>query len=129
MVYTAASRALAALEMLVNADWQELTAKRYVVLPAAVPDGLVAQVEALYGLPPEWTATPPPAVLPALGARWLHEAPTPVLSVPSAVLPAERNFLLNPAHARFAEIRTGPAEPFAFDPRLVPATGVPPPRT
>lgn len=42
-----------------------------------------------------------------------------MLAVPSVIIPGELNYLLNPAHPEFAEIRMGAPEPFAFDPRLV----------
>jgi RES domain-containing protein len=41
-------------------------------------------------------------------------------SVPSFVVPSERNYLLNPNHSAFAGILFGPPEPFRFDPRLKP---------
>jgi RES domain-containing protein len=41
-----------------------------------------------------------------------------VLSVPSAMVPEERNYLLNPAHAGFRKMTFGPARPFSFDPRM-----------
>jgi RES domain-containing protein len=42
-----------------------------------------------------------------------------VLSVPSAVVPAERNYLLNPAHPDFERIEMGEPRPFRFDQRLL----------
>jgi RES domain-containing protein len=41
-----------------------------------------------------------------------------VLAVPSVVTPQELNYLLNPAHPGFREIRVGDAQPFRPDPRL-----------
>jgi RES domain-containing protein len=38
--------------------------------------------------------------------------------VPSAVVPLEVNYLLNPAHRDFRRIRVATPQPFAFDPRL-----------
>jgi RES domain-containing protein len=43
---------------------------------------------------------------------------TAVLAVPSAVIPHELNYLLNPRHPHFKRIRVGRPEPFSFDPRL-----------
>lgn len=40
------------------------------------------------------------------------------LSVPSVIIPNERNYLLNPQHRDFQKIRIGQAEAFEFDPRL-----------
>ena len=41
-----------------------------------------------------------------------------MLSVPSAIIPDERIFAINPGHVRFPEIQFLPSEPFRFDPRL-----------
>jgi RES domain-containing protein len=53
----------------------------------------------------------------------LREARTAVLTVPSAVIPRERNVILNPAHADFRRIVIQTPEPFSFDPRLWTARG------
>jgi RES domain-containing protein len=39
-------------------------------------------------------------------------------AVLSVVTPGEWNYLLNPAHPQFSDIRVGPARPFQPDPRL-----------
>jgi RES domain-containing protein len=41
-----------------------------------------------------------------------------VLFVPSAIVPGERNLLLNPEHADFHKIRIGARMPFTFDQRM-----------
>jgi RES domain-containing protein len=41
------------------------------------------------------------------------------LSVPSAVIPIERNLLLNPLHPAIAQVRITDDQPFSFDPRLL----------
>ncbi|MDF1523596.1 MAG: hypothetical protein P1P87_12385, partial [Trueperaceae bacterium] len=40
------------------------------------------------------------------------------LSVPSVLVPQERNLLLDPTHPRFAEVRIAAPQPFRFDDRL-----------
>jgi RES domain-containing protein len=40
------------------------------------------------------------------------------LQVPSALLPAESNFLLNPNHSEFKELAIGDPMTFRFDPRM-----------
>jgi RES domain-containing protein len=42
-----------------------------------------------------------------------------VLAVPSAVIPQENNYLLNPAHPDFKQIRITRPSPFSFDPRII----------
>jgi RES domain-containing protein len=43
---------------------------------------------------------------------------SPVLRVPSAVVPLEHNYLLNPRHPQFGSIRRGEPMPFPIDLRL-----------
>jgi RES domain-containing protein len=42
-----------------------------------------------------------------------------VLAVPSAIVPRETNYLLNPAHPDFRRLRIGRPEPFSLDPRML----------
>jgi RES domain-containing protein len=42
-----------------------------------------------------------------------------VLALPSAISPADTNFLLNPEHADFKRIRIAVPIDFDFDPRLL----------
>ena len=41
-----------------------------------------------------------------------------ILSVPCVVVPTERNYVLNPAHAGYKRIQIGEAYGFSFDPRM-----------
>ncbi|PYR89672.1 MAG: hypothetical protein DMF84_23370 [Acidobacteria bacterium] len=66
----------------------------------------------------DWRTYPAPPALALIGERWLRESRTAMLSVPSVVIPHERNFILNPGHAEFAAFQVGPAEPLSFDPRM-----------
>jgi RES domain-containing protein len=54
----------------------------------------------------------------ATGDRWLAEARTPLLKVPSALAPASYNYLLNPAHARAQAARLVATFAYPLDPRL-----------
>jgi RES domain-containing protein len=54
----------------------------------------------------------------AFGEDWFLESRSAVLSVPSAVLQTERNFVLNPRHPDFQKIRIGPKMELNLDPRL-----------
>jgi RES domain-containing protein len=53
-----------------------------------------------------------------LGTRWARDLKSSVLAVPSAVIPQELNYLLNPLHSDFKRIRVGNPEAFRFDPRV-----------
>jgi RES domain-containing protein len=56
----------------------------------------------------------------AVGDRWLAEARSLALIVPSVVLPESRNILLNPQHSAASRMRVISQKPFTFDPRLRP---------
>ncbi len=72
-------------------------------------------------LPADWQQPSGSARLQAIGDEWVRSAETPVLKVPSAVLPVEFNYLLNPAHPHFARIRANatPKQNLPLDPRLL----------
>ena len=42
-----------------------------------------------------------------------------MLRVPSAIVPAESNFMINPSHPDFAELRISEPRAFDLDPRLL----------
>lgn len=116
MIYTASSQSLAALEMLVHLKSSQIL-DSYSVFPVTFDEGLVEVVD--HGrLPSEWRRAPVPAAVQAIGDEWVEQGRSAVLRVPSVVVPAEWNYLLNPAHADFAAITLGLAAPFEFDPRL-----------
>jgi RES domain-containing protein len=58
------------------------------------------------------------AGLRALGLRWLQEAASAVLVVPSVIVPEEDNLLVNPGHPDAARIRIAGQRPFHLDARL-----------
>lgn len=116
LVYTSATRALAALELLVHLQASELLTG-YVLVEATFDAALVERLGPVR-LPRDWKAFPSPAVLQEIGDRWAAERRSAVLEVPSAVVPAESNFLLNPRHPDFTKISVGRSGRFAFDPRL-----------
>ncbi len=118
VVYTASSAALAALEVLVHVD--PLTAPSDLrLLAIEVPNDLGFESVDVPALPKNWQTTPAPLELQAIGAAWLEEMRTAALWVPSAIVPAERNLLLNPRHPDMVRVRLNDDQPFSFDSRLV----------
>lgn len=89
-----------------------------VVIPADIPDEVSRREIRVTRLPRNWRKTPAPRALPQLGTDWAHAGKSAVLVVPSALVPRERNYLLNPAHRDFRRIRVGRPERFAFDSRM-----------
>jgi len=116
IVYTAQSQSLAALELVVHLDSSELL-KHYVVIEVGIDEALIARV-GLAELPRDWRADPPPPAVREIGDAWAAQGRSAALQVPSATVPAEHSFLLNPRHAEFSKLRIGKPSPFQFDPRL-----------
>jgi RES domain-containing protein len=71
-------------------------------------------------LPPRWKRWPCPKTTATVGDNWVRSARSAVLKVPSAVVPEEFNYLLNPAHPEFWKISIGKHRVFKADPRLGP---------
>jgi RES domain-containing protein len=116
VVYTAQSQSLAALEIMVHAEFPELL-EHYAVIPVAIEDGLIEKVD-VATLPNDWRAYPASRAARAIGDDWVASGTSVALQVPSVVIPSESNFLLNPAHRDFAKLKIGEATAFEFDPRF-----------
>jgi len=98
--------------------------------PRAIPrDELAIRVEipedmgtlhvSVSDLPHDWQELDHASCL-AIGDKWIQQSRYAVLDVPSAVVPEDRNLVLNPKHRDFARIdTTDPGVPFRWDPRLI----------
>lgn len=119
VVYCSATLSLAALEVLVHLD-----ARTRLTFAALAVDFEDSSVEVLdrAGLPSTWRENPAGTETRRLGDEWVAEARSLVLAVPSAIVPIEFNYLINPAHPDFKKLKIGAPQPFVFDPRLVRST-------
>jgi len=116
-VYASESRALATLEILAGLQTNS-PLPEYVLIPAEFDDSIVVAVE-LKELPANWRRNPPRPSTQRLGDDWIASGASAVLRVPSASVPQESNYLFNPRHPAFSEIRIGQPEGAAMDPRLI----------
>ncbi|HWK89713.1 MAG TPA: RES family NAD+ phosphorylase [Longimicrobium sp.] len=89
----------------------------YVAFKIEIPDGEVESIPSAT-LAPNWRQDP--GYTREIGDRWLREARTVALAVPSAVLADSTNLLLNPLHPAAQGVRIVDQQPFQFDPRLRP---------
>jgi RES domain-containing protein len=117
VVFASATLSLAALERFVHTD-PDLEPIDLLALSVELAASVAIDTVEIAELPRDWRAYPAPSSLGAIGERWLRAARTAALSVPSAVIPHERNYILNPVHGEFAKLTTRTAEPFSFDPRM-----------
>lgn len=89
-----------------------------VAIPAEIPDTVTMETIKIESLPREWRRYPAPEVLKDIGTAWAKRGSSALLAVPSAVIPVERNYLLNPAHGDFKRVRLQKPVPFRFDVRM-----------
>ena len=117
IVYLGGNPSIGALELMVNTDEAEdLYRIPYVIIPVDFDETLLARPRSL---PEDWKDYPPPPSCAMLGDRWLADGSTAILEIPSAVISLERNFIVNPLHKDFAQVKIGKGQKFEFDSRLV----------
>ncbi len=117
IVYTAGTLSLAALELLVHVGVNHAPSD-LVAVEIVIPDDVEVGELPPSDLPRNWRDVPAPRRLQQLGTKWLRGRKSAVLRVPSAVIPAESNFLLNPLHPDASRIRVMGVTSFELDPRL-----------
>jgi len=117
MVYTAGSKSLATLELLVHLDNTSVLPS-FSICSVDFDDSLV-EIRDPARLPRDWRKTPPPISLKSVGNSWILRGSSVVLRVPSAVIESEYNYLINPAHIDFKKLVIGRMEVLMLDPRLL----------
>ncbi len=117
-VYASASKALAVLEVLVHIEVLGRPLPYFVAFAFDVDDKLVDRLPAAR-LPRLWRTARGLSATQRIGDEWLASGRAVALAVPSAIVPEESNYILNPAHSAFGRLRFGRFVPFVLDPRLV----------
>jgi RES domain-containing protein len=110
VVYASESRALAVLETFVYLPL-EARAMRFVLCTIELPPRARLLRHDAERPPPSLEASQ------ETGRRWLNDAATIALVVPSALVPHEANYVLNVKHTQFARL-VAVQEPYSFDERL-----------
>jgi RES domain-containing protein len=114
-VYASWTRSLAILEILATIDRSDAPTD-YVFASATLEESDIAR---LPPLPADWRAAVRSGATVEIGQRFIAEGAALALAVPSAIVPQELNYLINPRHRRFATLHIGKTlEPFAFDKRI-----------
>jgi RES domain-containing protein len=118
LVYCSSTLSLAVLEHLVHVN-ADLMPGDLVSIALDLPDSASIKTIKISDLPKNWRTYPAAPALCKLGSAWAAAQESLALCVPSAVVPMERNYLLNPTHKDIAKVRVRKIEPFKFDPRLI----------
>jgi RES domain-containing protein len=115
MVYTASSLPLAILEWRVHlAQWPPPSV---MVIEVEIPPSLISTPSRF---PRGWDQYPCIPATAAVGDAWIRSARSAVLRVPSAIVPTEWNYLLNPQHPDFGRVTIHKPRRIRPDPRLGP---------
>jgi len=117
IVYCSDSLALTALVSFVHFQENGKHIK-FISFEVRIPASLILEIESITRLPKGWRSQPPKAITKKMGSDWVMSSVSAVLSVPSAIIPIGRNYLINPHHVDFQKITITKPERFSFDSRL-----------
>lgn len=115
MLYTSEHISLCALEMLVHVPLS-ITGASFFLLHIQVPDELSPAEIRVDKLKERWQEDEPYTAF--MGDQFAAARQSLYLKVPSAVIPEENNFLINPRHPSFKKVKIIRSAPFTFDKRL-----------
>jgi len=115
-VYCAQSRALALLEYTVNVNIEDipraLSITEIEILNIQIKEFNISE------LPGNWDGIPSPSSTKDFGTKFLNEGEFGVFKIPSAIIPQEYNYLLNPLHADRGKFKILSVQDFIFDTRI-----------
>ena len=103
ILYTAATPSLALLESVVHIS--NIAVSSYCMICLSAPANKIKTV-ASSELPANWFVNPPIDALKHIGDSFIKENKFLALKIPSAIMPEENNYLLNPGHPDFKQVST-----------------------
>jgi RES domain-containing protein len=115
VVYTSSTIALALLEW--RAHLSQWPPPRIMIIELQFDPSFVLTPSRL---PQNWKQHPAPKANASVGDLWVSAGKSVILKLPSAIVPDEYNYLLNPAHPDFAKVLRGKPRLLKVDPRLGP---------
>ena len=101
ILYTSATASLALLESVVHIS--NIAVASYCMICLSVPEDKIKTIEEKE-LPDNWFVNPSPDVLKQIGDSFIKENKFLAARIPSAIMPEENNFLLNPNHKDFKKV-------------------------
>ncbi len=116
-LYTSGSVSLALFEVLTRFSI-DLIGDIFDLVTLEIPANIPIDEVQLKDLPTAWNGFPAPETVIDLGDKWLKERKGLVLKVPSALIPVESNYILNPLHKEFKKVKKIGRENFNIDKRI-----------
>lgn len=117
VLYTAGTRALALVEVLVHTT-NAFLPLNYRLITIYIPDDSILMIPTK-SLPDDWNNIEPSDSTTKISTSWLSANEYLTMRVPSVVVEGEYNFLINPAHPDFSKVKVLRNEAFNFDNRLM----------
>ena len=115
VLYAGENQEIALLETIVHTP--PMLVPNLDMLTIHIPDVSITELR-ISDLPKNWAQYPAPSILTEIGEDWVQEAKTIALKVPSSVIHASHNFILNCAHKDYRKVKVLDHRPFHFDSRL-----------
>lgn len=118
VIYTSESIALCALELLAHTNGIR-PAGKFGLMYIEIENSSSIYTVGVSELPPYWNTLSSYPYTQQLGSNWYKKSECLVMSVPSAVIPSERNMVLNTRHPDFLEkVRLKEVSDFFWDSRF-----------
>lgn len=117
MLYTSQSRALCLVEIAVHMPVGNIPAD-YFMIEIEIPDDLEITLVSEEMLSTDWNSLPHSQFTQNIGDKFISQNEILVMQVPSAVVQGDYNYLINPRHRLFNQIKIISKSPFSFDERL-----------
>lgn len=120
VIYTASSRSLATLELVVHrASIKPSLSYKIMVVEINITKAQIEKIE-LENLPGNWRSIAAYSKLQEIGSQWYAKKTKLLLEIPSAVIPKERNYIINMQHKFFeSKVKLIATEDYFWDDRLL----------
>lgn len=122
VVYTSDSLALAAMELFIHVQRPDkikpLRSAKLVSIEIGVPNNITPSEIKFDEIPESWKNIPAIDETKDIGTNWFRDGKSLLLKVPTVIVPAGFNYLINPSHKDFSKLSINDPKEFIFDKRL-----------
>lgn len=115
VLYTGENKEIALLETIVHTP--PMLIPNLDILILEIPNDSITELS-IENLPKNWTDYPAPTILSEIAEKWILEAKTIALKVPSCIIHTTHNYILNCRHPKYSDVKLISRKNFHFDSRL-----------
>lgn len=117
IIYTSDNRALSMLEKYVHLP-SGIIPNDFIMMTIDIPNTINKEVINIKTLPTDWKNDTGILKTKTIGDDFVASNSACILQVPSAIVPGDHNYLINPKHPDFSKIKIVEKVDFPFDDRL-----------